>query len=110
MEPDHSPRLIDLALEPAFELGGLEVRPAILEVPQAAPRPTLLGGGGAGGVCPLLDHPRPVAGLLRRYCGRAWGRHRLPAGSGKGGRVDYCRRAPNPRAARKMLAPPRSFQ
>ena len=30
--PDASPRLIDLALEPAFHLAGLEVHPAILEV------------------------------------------------------------------------------
>ena len=32
MEPDLSPRLIDLALQPAFEVAGLEVRPATLEV------------------------------------------------------------------------------
>src|ERR1700754_2669491 len=32
MEPDLPPRLIDLALEPAFQLAGLEVRPATLEV------------------------------------------------------------------------------
>ena len=32
MNADLPPRVIDLALEPAFELGGMEVRPATLEV------------------------------------------------------------------------------
>src|SRR5436190_24249858 len=32
MTADHSPRQIDLAQEPAFSLGPLEVRPATLEV------------------------------------------------------------------------------